>query len=188
MSNLCSVKNNYWARYTKRHIVWEFPRAFTIQNANYYFYRAQHRSSNTAARQNYNPSTSQSLKTFAAAGLSHGTSDFLNFNSQPDSPFVASCFLGALPPVDLRAVCLVRAMLNIYFKMKCSCRFALLTCLGTPITSVSQLKIYFLQISSSCQESDTEHSQSLLFEVVPAPFQTLLNYIITFFKNILMYG
>ena len=118
MSNLCSVKNNYWARYTKRHIVWEFPRAFTIQNANYYFYRAQHRSSNTAARQNYNPSTSQSLKTFAAAGLSHGTSDFLNFNSQPDSPFVASCFLGALPPVDLRAVCLVRAMLNIYFKMK----------------------------------------------------------------------
>jgi histone H3 len=24
--------------------------------------------------------------------------------------FVASCFLGALPPVDLRAVCLVRAM------------------------------------------------------------------------------
>jgi hypothetical protein len=23
---------------------------------------------------------------------------------------VASCFLGALPPVDLRAVCLVRAM------------------------------------------------------------------------------
>ena len=24
---------------------------------------------------------------------------------------VASCFLGALPPVDLRAVCLVRAML-----------------------------------------------------------------------------
>jgi len=25
--------------------------------------------------------------------------------------FVASCFLGAFPPVDLRAVCLVRAML-----------------------------------------------------------------------------
>jgi histone H3 len=24
--------------------------------------------------------------------------------------FVASCFLGALPPVDLRAVCFVRAM------------------------------------------------------------------------------
>jgi len=24
--------------------------------------------------------------------------------------FVASCFLGALPPVDLRAVCLVRAI------------------------------------------------------------------------------
>ena len=24
---------------------------------------------------------------------------------------VASCFLGALPPVDLRAVCLVRAMM-----------------------------------------------------------------------------
>lgn len=35
--------------------------------------------------------------------------------------FVANCFLGALPPVDLRAVCLVRAMFvpnamkNIYF-------------------------------------------------------------------------
>ena len=26
--------------------------------------------------------------------------------------FVASCFLGAFPPVDLRAVCLVRAILN----------------------------------------------------------------------------
>ena len=26
--------------------------------------------------------------------------------------FVASCFLGALPPVDLRAVCLVRAILE----------------------------------------------------------------------------
>lgn len=25
---------------------------------------------------------------------------------------VASCFLGALPPVDLRAVCFVRAILN----------------------------------------------------------------------------
>ncbi len=25
---------------------------------------------------------------------------------------VASCFLGALPPVDLRAVCLVRAMVQ----------------------------------------------------------------------------
>jgi hypothetical protein len=31
--------------------------------------------------------------------------------------FVASCFLGAFPPVDLRAVCLVRAMLKdeVYF-------------------------------------------------------------------------
>jgi hypothetical protein len=27
--------------------------------------------------------------------------------------FVASCFLGALPPVDLRAVCLVRAMITL---------------------------------------------------------------------------
>ncbi len=26
-------------------------------------------------------------------------------------PLVANCFLGALPPVDLRAVCLVRAIL-----------------------------------------------------------------------------
>ena len=34
---------------------------------------------------------------------------------------VASCFLGALPPVDLRAVCLVRAIvndLNIYEEMR----------------------------------------------------------------------
>ncbi len=32
--------------------------------------------------------------------------------------FVASCFLGAFPPVDLRAVCLVRAMLKdeVYFQ------------------------------------------------------------------------
>jgi hypothetical protein len=27
--------------------------------------------------------------------------------------FVASCFLGAFPPVDLRAVCLVRAMITL---------------------------------------------------------------------------
>jgi len=27
---------------------------------------------------------------------------------------VASCFLGALPPVDLRAVCLVRAMMSVF--------------------------------------------------------------------------
>jgi len=27
---------------------------------------------------------------------------------------VASCFLGAFPPVDLRAVCLVRAILNLF--------------------------------------------------------------------------
>jgi len=27
---------------------------------------------------------------------------------------VASCFLGALPPVDLRAVCLVRAMMDLF--------------------------------------------------------------------------
>ena len=27
--------------------------------------------------------------------------------------FTASCFLGALPPVDLRAVCLVRAIVGI---------------------------------------------------------------------------
>lgn len=27
---------------------------------------------------------------------------------------VASCFLGALPPVDLRAVCLVRAIVSLF--------------------------------------------------------------------------
>ena len=30
---------------------------------------------------------------------------------------VASCFLGALPPVDLRAVCLVRAMSKVQFQL-----------------------------------------------------------------------
>lgn len=30
---------------------------------------------------------------------------------------VASCFRGALPPVDLRAVCLVRAMMNLGCEM-----------------------------------------------------------------------
>merc|ERR1712121_316633 len=31
---------------------------------------------------------------------------------------VASCFLGAFPPVDLRAVCLVRAMASNWFKAR----------------------------------------------------------------------
>merc|ERR1712222_155374 len=32
---------------------------------------------------------------------------------------VANCFLGALPPVDLRAVCLVRAMVLWFFFLSC---------------------------------------------------------------------
>ena len=30
--------------------------------------------------------------------------------------FVASCLRGAFPPVDLRAVCLVRAIFSFYFR------------------------------------------------------------------------
>ena len=35
---------------------------------------------------------------------------------------VANCFLGALPPVDLRAVCLVRAMSTVQMKLLGLCR------------------------------------------------------------------
>lgn len=34
----------------------------------------------------------------------------LFYEAKKEPTFVASCFLGAFPPVDLRAVCLVRAI------------------------------------------------------------------------------
>lgn len=41
---------------------------------------------------------------------------------------VASCFLGAFPPVDFLAVCFVRAIFDNYFNCEGACSTAMKTC------------------------------------------------------------